>query len=92
MNMFIIQNNKLYVKNKDGLIGISVYSDKVLKIKGTESKLTAPYDILTAIEVKFKFNITENTPYIFPKVVKKEVVEDEPIVDVKRTTKKSTRK
>lgn len=91
--MFVYQDGKLYaLDKKNKLVGVAIYFDKVLKIKGTESELNIIHDILTASEVKKKFNITEDNPYIFPKVVKKEVVNNESTTNVKRTTKKSTGK
>lgn len=63
--MFIKQDNKLYVRDKDRLIGVSVYLDNVLKVKGSETDLRE-YEELTVYEVYRKFNI-DVEPYVFPK-------------------------
>lgn len=89
--MYIYQNGKLYVQVGNGLVGVEIYPDKVIKVKGTETKLGDSYKILTPHEVQSKFNIKE-APYIFPVEVKKEVEKVEPIIDTKAPVRKATRK
>lgn len=84
--MYIYQNGKLYVQNEDNvLVGVEIYPDKgVFRIDGTETKLEDVYEVCTPYEARCRFNITIETPYIFPKETI-EVTEDEPVVKAKRT-------
>ena len=51
--MFVYQDGKLYaLDKKNKLVGVAIYFDKVLKIKGTESELNIIHDILDGYEVK----------------------------------------
>lgn len=78
--MYICQNGKLYTQLSDEkIVGVEIYSDKILQIDGTETTLDEEYLILTKREVQCKFHI-EDEPYIFPieveeMVVPKKVVE-----------------
>ena len=71
--MFILQDGKLHIQEEDKLVGVDVYSDKVVLVKGSETKFGKEFSLLTPFEVRCKFNI-ELEPYKFPKVEKKEVV------------------
>lgn len=82
--MFILQDGKLYVQEKKGLIGVSIDSDKILKIKGTEIAL-GKHEILSALEVRCRFNIRFQ-PYVFP--VEKKVEKKEVVANATTTTKK----
>lgn len=64
--MYIYQNGKLYIHEEKQLVGVNVYSDKVVKVTGTTAKLGKNYLVLTPYEVRKKFHIDEQ-PYIFPK-------------------------
>lgn len=91
--MYIYQDGKLYVENGRGkLIGVEIHPDKIIKVKGTETKLSDDYEVLTPFEVQAKFNIVNGEEYIFPVDKKEEVVEDAPTVNIKSTTRKSSRK
>lgn len=76
--MYIYQNGKLYIHEGKQLVGVNVYSDKVVKVSGTTAKLGKEYLILTPHEVRKKFHINEQ-PYMFPKPTKTKA----------RTTKKA---
>ena len=64
--MYIYQNGKLYIHEGKQLVGVNVYSDKVVKVTGTTAKLGKEYLVLTPYEVRKKFHIDEK-PYMFPK-------------------------
>jgi hypothetical protein len=64
--MYIYQNGRLYVHEGKQLVGVNVYSDKVVKVTGTTAKLDKEYLLLTPYEVRKKFHIDEQ-PYMFPK-------------------------
>lgn len=83
--MFILQDGKLYVQEKKGLIGVSIDSDKILKIKGTEIALGKEHEKLSALEVRCRFNIRFQ-PYVFP--VEKKVEKKEVVANATTTTKK----
>ena len=96
--MYVYQNGKLYLQDGEKLVGVEIYFDKVLPIKGTETKMGKLYELLTKYEVMCKFHIAEN-PYIFPQEVKKveevkgEVELNEPVTKVKKPARrKSTSK
>ena len=63
--MFILQDGKVYIQDKKGIIGVEIYTDKILPVKGSETKLGI-HERLTALEVRCRFNIREDNPYIFP--------------------------
>lgn len=64
--MYIYQNGKLYIHEEKQLVGVNVYSDKVVKVTGTTAKLGKEYLLLTPYEVRKKFHINKQ-PYMFPK-------------------------
>lgn len=74
--MFILQDGKLHIHNKKGIIGIEVYPDNIVEVKGTETKLKDSHIELSALEVWKRYNILES-PYIYPKPVKKETPKKE---------------
>lgn len=92
--MYIFQNGKLYsLIGEKQCVGVEIYTDKVLKIDGTETDVLPTARHLTKQEVVRKFHI-EDEPYIFPVESKEveeevksteEVVENEPTDKVKRT-------
>ena len=93
--MFIYQNGKLYTQHGDKLVGVEIYSDKVIVVEGTETTLADSYETFTPFEVRCKWNIESGGCYIFPKdeiEVKEKVEEIEPVKPVKRPYRKSTRK
>lgn len=94
--MYIYQDGKLYsLIGEKQCVGVEIYTDKVLKIDGTETDVLPTARHLTKQEVVRKFHI-EDEPYIFPVECEKvkveeevkpteEVVEDEPTDKIKRT-------
>lgn len=92
--MFVYQDGKLFIQKGKKIIGVEVYADKIKTITGTETDEKPNRIILTASEMKAKFNITEETPYIFPQEKKeeKEEVIDDATPKVKKSTGKSKRK
>lgn len=97
--MFAYQNGKLYRQVGQKLVGVDVYSDKVLLVEDSEVELDhALVTMLEPFEVRCKFQINE-TPYIFPREVKVEEVKveeveikDDTVAKAKTTTRKSPRK
>lgn len=93
--MYVYQNGKLYSQVEERLVGVEIYSDKVLLVEECTAELEADAILLTPFEVRCKFQI-DITPYIFPREIKeedeKEVEENEPIKPAKRTSRKSTGK
>ena len=83
--MYIYQNGKLYVRKEDNaLIGVEIYPDKgIFEVEGTETVLSDVYEVCTPYEARCRFQITIETPYIFPK----EVTDGEPVNKAKRTRK-----
>ena len=88
--MFILQNGKVYIQDKNKLVGVEIYTDNVIKVKGTETEFLDVYEIYDAVTIKKKFNIREDNPYIFPQ--EKGVDVNEPINNAKRVTRKSNSK
>lgn len=76
--MFIYQDGKIYIQDKKDIVGVEIYSDKILPVKGSETKLGV-HEKLTAYEVKCRFNIREDNPYIFPFEKKEEKVEEDEV-------------
>lgn len=73
--MYIYQDNKLYsLLGENELVGVDVYSDKVLPIDNTNTLLGLDYLVLTKREVNVKFHIDEQ-PYIFP--IERTIISDE---------------
>lgn len=69
--MFIYQDGKLYTQTGDKeLVGVEIYSDKVLLIEGTEAELADEHEILTPFEVNCRFGIFAGMEYKFPRPVK----------------------
>lgn len=91
---FVYQNGKLYLHKDSGLVGVEIYSDKVIKVKGTETKMDATARELTIYEIKCKFHLSQDNPYIFPveKKVDAEVKANGTVRDTKKPVGKSTRK
>lgn len=92
--MYVYQDGKLYAQEGDKLIGVEIHPDKVLRLKGTETKLSDSYEMLTPYEVQCKFQIVDGKSYIFPVEDNKdgEVLKDDPTGTTKGTARKSTRK
>lgn len=86
--MYVYQDGKLYVLTNDKLVGVEIYSDKVVLVEGTETVLGKKFEILTSHEVNCRFGIYDGAEYIFPK----EVIGSEPTTTTKRTSRKSTSK
>lgn len=83
--MYIYQNGKLYVRKEDNaLIGVEIYPDKgVFEVEGTETQIAELYEECTPYEVKCRFQLEIDNPYLFPK----EVIDSEPIIKAKGTRK-----
>ena len=94
--MLIYQNGKLYVQHGDNIIGVEIYPDKIIKVDGSEEKLSEKYQVLTPYEVRCKWHITKDNFYIFPTKPKfKDPIGDDvdvSTIDIKKYTRKSTRK
>jgi hypothetical protein len=92
--MYILQDGKLYIRNGKKIVGVEIYPDLIKKVKGTETEERPDRKLLSATDAWIKFHISEETPYIFPveEKVEEVKVEDEPIVETKKRTRKSTSK
>lgn len=92
--MFIYQDGKLYIQKGKKIVGVEIYPDKFVIVKGTETVQRDDCRVLNAFEMKAKFNIREDNPYIFPKEKEeiKEVIEDEPVKPVKKSAGRPKRK
>lgn len=92
--MYIYQNGNLYIQDGESLVGVEIYSDKEVKVEGTETILGADYTCLTRYEVNCKWQISEETPYIFPLITdnKVEVVKNGTVGKVKTSNRKSNSK
>ena len=93
--MFVYQDGKLYVQDGGKLVGVEIYSDKIVKLKEFTVKQKKDSKVLSHFEVGCKFQLKDNT-YIFPRDEKQEdvggEVKDGPTPKVKTTPRKSTRK
>lgn len=86
--MYIYQNGKLYAESSaKKIVGVDVYSDKVLSVKGTETDMSKEHEVLTTTEVYARFEL----PILFASA-DKGCVKDEPTPTTKRVTRKSTSK
>lgn len=91
--MYILQNGKMYIESgHNKIIGVEIHPDKIITIKGTEIKLEGEYEVLTAFEVRCRYNLDAGDSYVFPVEKKKEVVDNEPVINTKKPVRKSTRK
>lgn len=85
--MYAMQDGKLYSFIDDNnLVGVDVYTDRVVRIKECVVERSADCKVLTRAEVNAKFNI-QLEPYLFngkPEVVEVKI-ED---VEVKKPTEK----
>lgn len=90
--MFILQDGKLHIQDKKGVVGVDVHFDNVLPVKGTECTLKKNHYKLTALEVKCRFNINEDNPYIYPKPKKVEKVKKEVVKGATSKAKKASGK
>lgn len=87
--MFIRQDGKIFIQDGDKIVGVEIYPDKIVKLKDTKTNLLTEHEIFTANEIKRKYNISEDNPYIFPKeVVEKGVEAIEPTTETKKPAKK----
>ena len=72
--MYNEHEGKIYVqKDADALLGVNI-TPEVAEVKGTDAKLSelvGEIMVLTGAEVHARYNISEQTPYMFP-VVKTE--------------------
>lgn len=83
--MYIYQNGKLYLREKDHLVGVEIYPDKVTKLFGTETPFDTDFEVIFSYDVCDKFGITNDNPYIFP--VEQKEVNDEPVVDIQKPSR-----
>ena len=83
--MFIIDDNKVYFQKGDKCVGVEIYSDKVLEVKGTEKKILDFDCLYTLNEIKAKFHIDESNPLLFTE-------KKEEVAETKTTTKKASSK
>ncbi len=99
--MYAMQDGKLYSFIDDNnLVGVDVYTDRVVRIKGCVVERSADCKVLTRAEVDAKFNI-QLEPYLFngkAKVVEvvEAKIEDVEVkiedVEVKKPTEKVVKK
>lgn len=82
--MYVYQNGKLYRQVDGKLVGVEIYSDKILLVDNSNPVMEDDSLILTPQEVRCKFQI-ENIP-------KGEVVENDTVRTPKRTPRKSNSK
>jgi len=92
--MYVYQNGKLYIHESDKLVGVDFYPDKVLRLEDEVDEITSEAMFLTAYEVRCKFGISSDTPYLFPKVrdIKFTEVENVTVDDIKKPTGNGKRK
>lgn len=89
--MYVYQNGKPYVKTGDVLVGVDIHSNKCVTVKNTETKLEKEFSVLTASELRAKFNVTEDSSYKFPRPVSKAVENDDSTGKTRKTKSASTR-
>lgn len=88
--MFVIQDNKVYMIDGKGLIGVDIYPDKVLKVRGTRVKPKGKIQSFSLYEIRTKYNVSVK-PYKFPKKVKEEPKKEVKKGGTTRKTKKTSR-
>jgi hypothetical protein len=69
--MYVYQEGKLYRETENGIIGVSVYPDKIIEVEGTETEKIEGHEILTPYEMRCRFNV-HIEPYVFKVKVKKD--------------------
>lgn len=86
--MYVYQEGKLYIQKGETLVGVEIYSDKVLLVENEQAILDESLGVLflTKSEIYSKFGIATQ-PYIFPR---SEVAKDEPVVKAKTRARKSS--
>lgn len=98
--MYVYQDGKLYAEIEGNkLVGVDIYSDKVLIVEGSETERSEAYDVLLPIEARARF-IIDGEPYLFPredkvneqKIAEKGVVDNVTVGEVKKSTRKSSGK
>lgn len=88
--MYIFQNGKVYSMVDNKLVGVDLYLDHATIIPDCTDKLGNKFQHCTKAELVAKLNITEETPYIFPR--KKVVTEDESVRKTEGTAARSTKR
>lgn len=63
--MFVLDGNKLYIKENDSLIKINIENSNIIPVGKMEDKLSGNEMYLTRIEVFKKFNL-RTSDYKFP--------------------------
>lgn len=86
--MYVYQNGKLYSQVEDKLVGVEIYSDKIILLEDCVDEIDIDAMFLTPHEVRCKFQI-ETNPYIFPREIKEEVKLDGEVKAVKPVKKPS---
>lgn len=103
--MLFLQDGKLYVRAGEGFVGVNIHPDDIQRVAGTNTE-AVNYKQLTEIEAFCKFNVSAETPYIFPVDVVEQTITDSLIDDFEKPeiaekvegtnaaskTKKTTRK
>jgi len=88
--MYVYQDGKLYSQlGENKIIGVEIYPDKIIKIKGTEVEQRPESELMTPTEMKIRFQIVNGESYIFPR---EEVKSSEPVIEDEKPVRKRTRK
>ena len=88
--MYVYQNGKLYRQDGEKLVGVEIYSDKVLLIEGTETTIAEEHKMYSHYEVRCKFQ-TDAIPYIFPREPKEELKVEAKKVAPKKAVKQDVK-
>lgn len=63
--MFVTKQNKLYIRKEDKVVGVN-FSPLSLDFTDVVEDFDDTFEPLEPFEVRAKFNITDETPYVFP--------------------------
>jgi len=63
--MLFLQDGKLYVRAGEGFVGVNIHPGNIQRVAGTDTNV-GNYKQLTEVEAFCKFNVSAETPYIFP--------------------------
>lgn len=63
--MLFLQDGKLYVRAGEGFVGVNIHPGDIQRVAGTNTNV-GNYKQLTEVEALCKFNVSADTPYLFP--------------------------
>lgn len=87
--MYIYQNGKLYAEiDGNKIIGVDIYSDKILTVDKTETSVCEEHEVLTSMEVYARFEL----PILFPREVEKGVDSLDTTGKTKKPSRRATSK